>query len=153
MDVQDHFKAVCDNLRKECHVIETGVRSLTGGVSELPEGVEFQEVNANLMLAVRHLEDARMRLGKAIQWGCQDGVSCFDKKPNVSINMSYENRVIAEKKELDQRLAKLSAFIESDSFNAFTNEYRSLLCNQETCMRQYSAVLGQRICAFSGAPK
>lgn len=50
-------------------------------VSDLPAGVELQEVNANLMLAVRHLEDARMRLGKAIQYGCEDGVSCFDAQP------------------------------------------------------------------------
>ncbi len=37
------------------------------------------EVKAHLMLAVRHLEDARMRLGKAIQYS-GDGVSCYVKK-------------------------------------------------------------------------
>ena len=72
------FKAKCDLLRGQCLRIEQEVRGLTPSVSELPAGVEFQEVNANLMLAVRHMEDARMRLGKAIQWGCQGGVSCFD---------------------------------------------------------------------------
>ena len=36
------------------------------------------EAAAQAMLAVRHLEDARMRLGKVIQYS-GDGVSCFDK--------------------------------------------------------------------------
>jgi hypothetical protein len=36
------------------------------------------EVGANTMLAIRHLEDARMRLGKAIQYA-EDGISCYDK--------------------------------------------------------------------------
>lgn len=35
------------------------------------------EVFANLKLAYRHLEDARMRLGKAIQ-ARDGGVSCYD---------------------------------------------------------------------------
>jgi hypothetical protein len=52
---------------------------LTAQVAEL-ECEQPQEVNANLMLAVRHLEDARMRIGKVIQWGVQDGVSKFDDR-------------------------------------------------------------------------
>ena len=36
------------------------------------------EMMANIMLAYRHLEDARMRLGKVLQaW--DDGVSVYDK--------------------------------------------------------------------------
>jgi hypothetical protein len=38
------------------------------------------EMIANVMLAYRHLEDARMRLGKAIQ-AYDGGVSVYDKKP------------------------------------------------------------------------
>ncbi len=38
------------------------------------------EVGANIMLSVRHLEDARMRLGKVCQYA-DDGVSIFDKPP------------------------------------------------------------------------
>jgi hypothetical protein len=48
-------------------VVEERVRNLTGNLVDLPEGVEFQEVNANLMLAVRHLEDCRSRLLRANQ--------------------------------------------------------------------------------------
>ncbi len=40
-----------------------------------------REVIANVTLAFRHLEDARMRLGKAIQY-CGDGISIFDKNEN-----------------------------------------------------------------------
>lgn len=36
------------------------------------------EMKANIMLAVRHLEDARMRLGKVIQHA-EDGVSIYDR--------------------------------------------------------------------------
>ena len=73
--IQETFKAECDQLRLGIRVIELDVRGLTPCVGDLPEGTQFQEVNANLMLAVRHLEDARMRLGKAIQWGAQDGIA------------------------------------------------------------------------------
>ena len=36
------------------------------------------EQKAQAMLAVRHIEDARMRLGKVIQYN-GTGVSCYDK--------------------------------------------------------------------------
>jgi hypothetical protein len=41
------------------------------------------EAAAQAMLAVRHLEDARMRLGKVIQYTAGNGVSCWDsdRKP------------------------------------------------------------------------
>lgn len=37
------------------------------------------EAKANIMLAYRHLEDAKMRIGKAIQ-ALDGGVSVYDKK-------------------------------------------------------------------------
>lgn len=39
---------------------------------------QSSEMHANIMLAFRHLEDARMRLGKAIQ-AYDGGVSVYDK--------------------------------------------------------------------------
>ena len=47
----------------------------------LPPGEEVDkgEAIANIMLAYRHLEDARMRLGKAIQ-ATEGGVSVYDKE-------------------------------------------------------------------------
>ena len=41
--------------------------------------VNLHEVNANLTLAYRHLEDARMRLGKVIQH-CEGGESGYDTR-------------------------------------------------------------------------
>lgn len=42
------------------------------------EGADIGETKANIMLAYRHLEDARMRLGKVIQ-AQSGGVSPYDK--------------------------------------------------------------------------
>jgi exonuclease VII small subunit len=39
---------------------------------------DFEEMHANITLAYRHLEDAAMRLGKAIQ-AFDGGVSVYDK--------------------------------------------------------------------------
>ena len=77
---QQGFFTACTMLRSSCRDTERAVRDLTPCVSDLPADVQFQEVNANLMLAIRHLEDARMRLGKAIQYGCEGGDSKYDQK-------------------------------------------------------------------------
>lgn len=45
--------------------------------SGTPEG---GEAHANVTLAFRHLEDARMRLGKVIQ-ALDGGTSCYAQKP------------------------------------------------------------------------
>jgi hypothetical protein len=63
--------AECEALRRELKPIAEQVRALVGG--EAPP-----EANANAMLAYRHLEDASMRLGKAIQ-ALDGGVSVYDK--------------------------------------------------------------------------
>lgn len=51
--------------------------------TDLPPGnlpkSNHQEIAANITLAFRHLEDARMRMGKAIQ-AYNGGVSCYDKR-------------------------------------------------------------------------
>lgn len=46
-------------------------------------GEDMGEAIANLRLAYRHLEDARMRLGKSIQ-AMEGGVSIFDKAASAS---------------------------------------------------------------------
>jgi hypothetical protein len=43
-----------------------------------PRKPDFEEMHANITLAYRHLEDAAMRLGKAIQ-AFDGGVSIYDK--------------------------------------------------------------------------
>lgn len=65
---------------------ETSVRELLRETvkcdlsNEGPE-VDAGEVVANLTLSIRHLEDARMRLGKVLQ-AMEGGVSIYDKLPN-----------------------------------------------------------------------
>lgn len=63
-------KADCEDFRRRLKVIadELGSRRYSAGSSE---------ANANITLAYRHLEDASMRLGKAIQ-AMDGGASVYD---------------------------------------------------------------------------
>lgn len=76
----------CNALREQIKQNEKQVRALmqwTGfGGLLVTDPNAAAEMRANIMLAVRHLEDARMRLGKVIQ-AKNGGVSCYDK-PKVS---------------------------------------------------------------------
>lgn len=62
----------------------------------------------------------------------------------------HQQRVVAEKAELDAKLEKLSAFISSDGFLTVVadEEERGRLICQEEVMKQYSEILGERIAAF-----
>jgi hypothetical protein len=64
----------CNDLRLQAFDLEQGTRAL------VTEKKVSGEAAAQAMLAVRHLEDARMRLGKVIQYAVQGGVSIYDKK-------------------------------------------------------------------------
>jgi hypothetical protein len=70
MDVAD-----CEALRRDIKPIAERARALFGTNTPEPEAGEAM---ANLMLALRHLEDASMRLGKCIQ-ALDGGVSVYDK--------------------------------------------------------------------------
>jgi len=70
-------------LKQDCQTERAGIHELSGRIQllrtcPLPEFPESGEFRANITLAFRHLEDARMRLGKAIQ-AIDGGVSCYDK--------------------------------------------------------------------------
>ncbi len=69
---------ICNELRSEIGQVEKQVRLLTKEQMGAPNAELAGEMKANLMLAVRHLEDARMRLGKVIQ-AKNGGVSCYDE--------------------------------------------------------------------------
>ena len=67
----DVFRNDCESLRCMCSGIEGEMLKL------INNGSEKGEIISNLWLAVRHIEDARMRLGKALR--AADGwVSCYD---------------------------------------------------------------------------
>ena len=69
----ESLEHACNRLRSEMERMKHEVCIVT-----LNQGEEKKEVLANLILSYRHLEDARMRLGKAIQ-ADGDGVSVLDK--------------------------------------------------------------------------
>jgi hypothetical protein len=60
------FKEECFKLREELKPYEKKIRGLME-VNEVRGESNQGEMKANVMLAFRHLEDLRMRLGKAIQ--------------------------------------------------------------------------------------
>ena len=71
----------CSDLRKEISRIIDAVRLLMNDKTFKGEqSFEGQhgEMKANIMLSYRHLEDARMRLGKVMQQ-IQGGISKYDK--------------------------------------------------------------------------
>jgi hypothetical protein len=64
----------CEALRREIKAIADRLFALR----PFDETLELGEVTANCMLTYHHLEDASMRLGKAIQ-ALDGGVSVYDK--------------------------------------------------------------------------
>ena len=72
----------CESKRGEIRYIGAVVKGLINHPdfrsNQVFEG-QHSEMKANLMLSFRHLEDARMRLGKVMQQ-IQGGVSKFDKE-------------------------------------------------------------------------
>jgi hypothetical protein len=75
------IRGKCDLLRSDCKYMESVARDLMKSkvfisFAETFEG-QHDEMKAQIMLAVRHLEDARMRLGKVLQYS-RDGVSILD---------------------------------------------------------------------------
>jgi hypothetical protein len=80
-DVGETLEHLCKRLREELKLIENQTRA----VKDYPEfnaaesyPGQYDEMRAQSMLAVRHIEDARMRLGKVLQYA-GDGVSIYDK--------------------------------------------------------------------------
>jgi len=80
---KEGFREFARDWRSAIQIIGNGVKNLKlhPVCVNAIEGVDKGEVIANIMLAYRHLEDARMRLGKAIQ-ATEGGVSCFDRIPD-----------------------------------------------------------------------
>lgn len=76
------FKECCFDLRGEIEILKKRAKSLKDNaccVTASPEPpIDYGEVAANLQLAYRHLEDARMRLGKAVQ-AYDGGISVYKR--------------------------------------------------------------------------
>lgn len=63
--------------------------------------------------------------------------------------LPYQQRVIAEKRDLDDRFERLSDFIDSGHFKSLPESEQLRLNIQIRLMRDYSWILGQRIAAFN----
>jgi hypothetical protein len=77
----EKIRHLCDELRTQLLGIEQFARQLKDhSATKQPDTFPGQrgEMIAQSMLAVRHIEDARMRLGKVLQYS-RDGVSINDK--------------------------------------------------------------------------
>ena len=61
---------------------------------------------------------------------------------------AYQKRVVEEKRELDEKLAKLEAFIDTEPCVALAGDEQDRMSRQQFIMRDYSKVLGERIEAF-----
>ena len=60
----------------------------------------------------------------------------------------YQERVLEEKAELDEKLKKLLAFQGTEAFAATPADEQERLIRQSVAMDEYSVVLGERITAF-----
>ena len=62
----------------------------------------------------------------------------------------YQQRVVQERTELDERRHLLSKFILSDTFIKLPDIQRALLIEQQAAMTMYSTILSNRIQFFLG---
>lgn len=60
----------------------------------------------------------------------------------------HQQRVVAERNELCERLGKLSAFLATETYMQLPEPERVRLVRQASIMGQYSDVLAERIEAF-----
>ena len=61
----------------------------------------------------------------------------------------HEQRVVDEKRELDERREKMTAFYSTSIFHGLFESEQSRLLRQGVTMRSYSEILGERIGAFA----
>ena len=77
----EELKKTCDRLReniKDIGCMAKGLMQHPDFDAEQAYVGQHGEMRANIMLTYRHLEDARMRVGKILQ-AAGDGVSILDK--------------------------------------------------------------------------
>lgn len=73
------YEDSCRMLSSRLHNLSVGsLHGLSVGAEGLNDTYNIHEAKSQMNLAYRHLEDARMRLGKVIQYGENQGKSCCD---------------------------------------------------------------------------
>ncbi len=79
--MEEEMKAICDRMRVSIKDAGEEIKNLlyhSDFDKEETYPDQHAEMKANIMLTYRHLEDARMRIGKILQ-AAGDGVSIHDK--------------------------------------------------------------------------
>lgn len=71
--------------------------------------------------------------------------------PGYSALLPHQQRVIDEKAELDERVAKLRTFLDTEICRSLDPLEQQRLGRQETAMARYSEILAERIDAFATA--
>ncbi len=61
----------------------------------------------------------------------------------------HQERVVAEKAELDEKITKLDAFLNTEACEKLDLAEQKRLQEQYLIMQQYSGILGERIDAFT----
>jgi hypothetical protein len=61
---------------------------------------------------------------------------------------AFQQRVVDEKRELDEKIARLEAFRKGDLYKDLPWQDCALLTRQQVYMQDYSNVLGARIAQF-----
>jgi len=64
----------------------------------------------------------------------------------------YQERVVQEKQELEEKITNLEAFIGTDTFDGLPAQDQILLSLQYHIMVEYAKVLRRRIALFEDAP-
>jgi hypothetical protein len=60
----------------------------------------------------------------------------------------YQERVVTEKRELDDKIEKLATFIKTGAFVGLDADEQERLQHQDAIMQEYSVILGERIAHF-----
>jgi hypothetical protein len=80
---------------------------------------------------------------------CMDEEPCTSQQPGQHAALPpHQQRVFAEKEELDDKLTKLKAFFGTEIFAGLDDAEMDRLQRQADHMGAYSDVLGERIAAF-----
>ena len=66
----------------------------------------------------------------------------------MSTLQPHQQRVINEKREIDERIEKLNVFFNTETFRNLSRQEVFLLIEQEDSMSQYSGILTRRIELF-----
>lgn len=61
----------------------------------------------------------------------------------------HQERVVEEKRELDEKISKLAAFFGGAAFIALPWNERTMFRNQLRCMLEYQQILEDRILGFA----